>query len=401
MRSRSRCCSDAMYCRPAVAERAELVQLGVVAVADDAAVGQRGRRPILEARRSARRARSASRSSSSTASASSAARRPSGRANPASALSASATSGSRRNESRSAPSSRGVARPGRGPAGQTLEIAHAVERLAQPGATAAVAHRHLHRVEPGVDRRRIAERREQPLAQQPPAHRRDGGVDGLEQGAAPGAGAERLDQLEVPAGHLVEPEEGVAPADRRAGEVGQPGRLELGEVAEQRAAAPRAAASSGPTPRPSSEARAKRRASSSRARSGSNSQRLAHGEAGHAAAGSGGGVVGGHHDLGGAEADERLGESRLASSVSSRNSPVLRSIAASPTSPPRSPLPRCRADRAIQLFRAAGEPAFLEQRAGRHRLDHFAPHQPLGELGDPPPARRWRPGVRRATSCRR
>ena len=50
VRSRSRCCSEAMYCLPPSRSDAQLVELGVVAGADHAAVGQRGRRPIDQRR---------------------------------------------------------------------------------------------------------------------------------------------------------------------------------------------------------------------------------------------------------------------------------------------------------------------------------------------------------------
>ena len=73
------------------------------------------------------------------------------------------------------------------------------------------------------------------MAQQAAAHRRHGGVDRFEQRAAAGSGAERLHQLEVPARHVVEPEVGIDTADEWPGEVGKSGRLQLAQVAEQRA----------------------------------------------------------------------------------------------------------------------------------------------------------------------
>ena len=61
----------------------------------------------------------------------------------------------------------------RRPAGQPLDVADAIQRLPQTGPAPAVPHVHLHRVEPGVDGGRIAQRREQPLAQEPAAHGRE------------------------------------------------------------------------------------------------------------------------------------------------------------------------------------------------------------------------------------
>ena len=123
---------------------------------------------------------------------------------------------------------------GGGPAGQPLEVAHAVERLAHAGAAAAVAQAGIDGVEPGLDRRHVAERREHPLAEQPAAHRRERAVDRLQQRGVPGTGHERLDQLQVAAGHLVEPEVRVAAAHGGARQVRHAAGLQLGEVAEQR-----------------------------------------------------------------------------------------------------------------------------------------------------------------------
>ncbi len=194
----------------AVAERAQLVELAIVAVR-----GSRRRRPGSAGGRSSSArasspARSASRSSSSTASASAGRGRPS-------PLSASATSGRRWKESRSAPSSRGVARPAaarpaRRSTSRTPSSASRRRARPRPSWTSDVDG-----VEPRFDRGRVAQRGEQPLAQEPPAHRRHGAVDRLEQGAPAGAGPERLHQLQVAAGHLVEPEERVGCGARPAG----------------------------------------------------------------------------------------------------------------------------------------------------------------------------------------
>src|SRR6185437_1457107 len=56
---------------------------------------------------------------------------------------------------------------------------------------------------------------------------------GLEQGATSGADAERLDQLQISAGHLVQPEKPTAPAHAGTSEVWQPTGLKLAEIAYQ------------------------------------------------------------------------------------------------------------------------------------------------------------------------
>src|SRR5207249_10611726 len=109
---------------------------------------------------------------------------------------------------------------GGGAAGQAVDVADPVKPVAERGAAERLADRALHGVEPAGDLRRIAERGEQPLAEEPRPHRRHGAIEDLEYGDAPGAGAERLDQLEVSPGHLVEPEMPAGPPDRRAGEMG-------------------------------------------------------------------------------------------------------------------------------------------------------------------------------------
>ena len=120
---------------------------------------------------------------------------------------------------------------------QALEIAHAVERLAQPLAAAAVTDQHRDRVESCVDRRRVDERRQQPAAQQPAAHRREGAVDDSEQGGAfrVPAGAERLDELEIAPRHLIERQDVTAPHDGGVRQMRQAAGLQLARVAQQRA----------------------------------------------------------------------------------------------------------------------------------------------------------------------
>ena len=124
--------------------------------------------------------------------------------------------------------------PEGGAAGQALQVAHTVQGLAQALAPAPVVHQHLHGVEARVDGPGLDERREQPAAQQPPTHRRQGPVQHLEQRASLRARPQRLDQLQVAAGHLVERQHVAAVDDAGPREVGQAARLQLARVAEQR-----------------------------------------------------------------------------------------------------------------------------------------------------------------------
>jgi hypothetical protein len=71
------------------------------------------------------------------------------------------------------------------------------------------------------------------LAEEPGAHRRHRQVERLEQRDSPRTGAERFHQLEIPPGHLVDPEVARGAADRGPIEVQQSGRLELSDVAQQ------------------------------------------------------------------------------------------------------------------------------------------------------------------------
>ena len=122
-------------------------------------------------------------------------------------------------------------------------------------------------------------------------------------------------------------------------------------------------------PRPSSDASAKRRASSSRASAASNSQRSRVVRSAPVAWRQRG--VRRHHHLRRAVARQRVGESVgghaleqefAGGEVDRRSQRRLRTTAT------------------IQLLRAPREPALLQHRARRHRLDHFAAHDALGEL---------------------
>ena len=185
VRSRSRCCSDGDVLPAAVAQLAQFVELGVVARRIDAAVGERRRRTLRQRARPARRRRRAA-GRARRARVESAALFCS--AAPASAVERLEHVGQPQEgvAERAEFARRGAARGG--PAGQPLEVAHAVERLAQPrrgrGRRAAQASTASSRASIAAD---VAERREHPLPQQPAAHRRQRAVDRLQQRGVPGA----------------------------------------------------------------------------------------------------------------------------------------------------------------------------------------------------------------------
>ena len=124
---------------------------------------------------------------------------------------------------------------GGGPAGQPLQVADPVENFAGLGPGQGLADGQLDRVEAAPNLGHVTERGEEPVAQQPGAERSDGAVQHFQQGDAAGSGAERLHQLQVAPGHLVQPEIALGAAHRRPPEVGQAAGLELGEVAEDAA----------------------------------------------------------------------------------------------------------------------------------------------------------------------
>ena len=84
---------------------------------------------------------------------------------------------------------------------QALHVAHAGEKLAQAVAGGGVAEEVLYDVEAVVDGARVAQRKQQPPAQQAGAHWRGRAVDYAEQAAA--VGAQRFYQLEVAHGEGV------------------------------------------------------------------------------------------------------------------------------------------------------------------------------------------------------
>ena len=125
--------------------------------------------------------------------------------------------------------------PERGATRQPFQIAHAIERFAQPPAAASVVDQNLHCVEPRVDRAGIDEWSEQPAPQQSAAHGRQGAVERFEQCRAFDTRPERFDELEIAAGHLIEWQHVAAAHDRGVRQMWQATRLELSRVAQQRA----------------------------------------------------------------------------------------------------------------------------------------------------------------------
>ena len=105
---------------------------------------------------------------------------------------------------------------GRGPPGEALEVPYAVERFPHGGAMNWIADRGLHGIQTLADLFRRSERREQPAPEQAGAHGGDRPVEHLEQRHPFHAGTKGLDELEVSPGHLVDAEEPVGAADRRA-----------------------------------------------------------------------------------------------------------------------------------------------------------------------------------------
>ena len=126
---------------------------------------------------------------------------------------------------------------GGGATRKALDVAHPVECLAKCRARERVRVERCYGVESREDRRQLREWCEDPLAQQSRPHRRLRAIEHADQRAARVvAGAERLDQLEVPARHLVERHRAAGTFDARAREVRQSARLQLAQVAQQRTA---------------------------------------------------------------------------------------------------------------------------------------------------------------------
>ena len=87
---------------------------------------------------------------------------------------------------------------------QAFDVAHVVERVAHRVARDRIGDERRHGIESRVDRRALRERREHPLPKQARAHRRPRAIEHREQRALHTAAAQRFDQLEVAARHLVE-----------------------------------------------------------------------------------------------------------------------------------------------------------------------------------------------------
>src|SRR5690606_17161414 len=119
--------------------------------------------------------------------------------------------------------------------GESLDVAHAIECLAESGAEAIVPGQEFDCIMPGGDPLEVAQWRYHPLAQQSRTHRSHRPVEYLEQRDAPGAGTQRFDQLEVATRHLVDPAELVTTTHGWTLQVGQSTGLQFRDVAEQRA----------------------------------------------------------------------------------------------------------------------------------------------------------------------
>ena len=127
-------------------------------------------------------------------------------------------------------------------ASKTLHVAYAVQRLTQRGARERLGEQRRHRVESRHDRRHVGERREDPVAHQPRAHRRLRPVEHAEQGAAReraarvgarvGARAQRLHEFEVAPRHLVERHRAAGTLHHRAREMRQSTGLQFAQVAQ-------------------------------------------------------------------------------------------------------------------------------------------------------------------------
>ena len=354
----------------AVAERAQVVELAVEARADHATIAEGGRRTILEAAPElggeiGEQIELVHRIGQGGRRTAVGQRRRGERAEPFGHVGQAKKGVAQRAELA------GSGPPGRGATRQPLDVPHAIERLAQTAASPTVAHRHLHGVESVRDRGRVAERRQQPLPEEPAAHGRHRRVHRLQQGATARAGAQRLDQLEIAAGHLVEPEKGLAPADEGAAQVGQAGGLELDQIAEQ-----------------GSRRADRRRVVRSHAESVERREREPAGELFaceiriELPALAGGPedavlederAVGGNDDFRRSQTAERLGHPR-------RVEGLEHEFAGAEIDRRQPRAPRLAADRDQEVVPGAGEPALLKLRARRDGLDDLATHEAAREL---------------------
>ena len=121
----------------------------------------------------------------------------------------------------------------RGPSRQPLDVANSVERVPQALAAPCVVHQHLECVETRGDAVHRAQRRQQPLPEQARPHGGDRPIQYLEQRSALLARAHRLGQLEVAPRHLVQRHRGAYAPHRRRRELRQAARLQFARVLEQ------------------------------------------------------------------------------------------------------------------------------------------------------------------------
>jgi hypothetical protein len=117
---------------------------------------------------------------------------------------------------------------------QALQVVDLVEKHRERLALLGPLREERDRLEARLDRLAAGERTHQPVAQEPPAHRRPGPVDHREEGTVASAVARVLDDLERPAGRRVEHHDlgHLVPGD--PGHVTQVGLLRLLEVRQER-----------------------------------------------------------------------------------------------------------------------------------------------------------------------
>ena len=187
MRARSRSSISAMTCLPERLMRAQLVELRVDAVAREAAVARERRRLVDERRLDRDRGRRAGRR---------ARRRASARAAPAARRARVRTRGIDGERLLEADQIARTGRAERRARDQPLEILDRLDRVAELAAVGRAERQLLDGVEAIADRLERDERAQQPRAQQPAAHRRDGAIELVEQRSV-AAALRSLDDLEM------------------------------------------------------------------------------------------------------------------------------------------------------------------------------------------------------------
>ena len=209
------------------------------------------------------------------------------------------------------------------------------------------------------------------MAEEPGSHRSGREIEHLEERNAFVARSERLDQLQVAAGHLVEPEESVRPPDRRPIQVRKAARLEVGDVAEQTAGR----ADRGPVVGTDAEAveRGKRKPATELFARELRVE-LPPVSSGHHETGVERtvGVERGYH-LGGPESAEHFLQAAVGTELQ-------RELTGRQVDRRDADVGIAGIDRDQKVVLAAGDPAFFEQRPRGDRLDDFAPDDSLGLL---------------------